>query len=878
MLTKLWWMSRAHRFSWSRCAALRLSRTQPMATDLGNLGDYPSSGVTGSKGKPSKTGHNGDGLSPKKSPNTKRALATARRNRKRADAKHRELIFGVGTSLSRFQAGLIENPPQKDFSDFEFFFDRHSAAFDGGLVNKPVAAPSHTIPEQWDSEDEDDGFCGNPLPRIDKIQESIDTIDQYIKYVHRNDRPLVYERIISEKLDDKVTTSLKWTKAVNLMKDCREMKEILLQGKLTNEKIRQLDRLDSQEERALGVLYGNFRFLSGISDQLSTEVFDKDLFDELMEEKFGSLNRHGQDLNKKEARLLFSEYLVRKVWTFTPWRKIQGAIEKFYDRVVRNPIKADMDKKSALIAVEILEVLLRLGRGQEKEFREFEPAPEASCHERSKIEGGKRFAMLKVGGRRIKHWVKPVAIFTGGKIRVITKDSVEFVKYNWINKFLGAQFRKLPCSVFGGKVEEWFEKVGGLVPNDDQYYVSGDLEAATDNFDGRISDLLIERIAEEFDLDSEEMKSFTTHAYLDKKRRVRQTRGQLMGSVISFPLLCILSLTAYVRSIDHSDLLKSGKKAKSFLMKLKSVGINGDDVVFCANREGMKRWEEGVKSIGGIVSRGKTLVNRNFFTINSELWCRHGKVNCLRPSLLTALTGDNKYFIQPQKEWVEFKNSTIVSKEGEKIWNLVEKLNLNIPVCLGGVGLVKRFDPDSMFDHFVRRKLERIFTGVKIASSGFIIEQNQTREALSMYGPSYPCYISKEMKKAWTKRFNSNKFNFDLKPHEIRFCLSELARPDIFDTEYLEPFRKQFEELKFDSVKDTLDSLKFHKHQIVRYLERMYDDWMGNLKPARIPVLLMEAYGAHITDETAADIETEKEFRLDHGLDIQDPCFWTERM
>jgi hypothetical protein len=348
------------------------------------------------------------------------------------------------------KGGLIENLPSTEFSDF-FDEDERVSPQGFNFQNRLSSAACEPVPLNWDDDSGEDGL--GEIPRVNKLSEAYERLEEYMESIEQDD--LSYDEVVSRRISTVTSTAARWTDAVNLMRDCRVLKERLIREKPLP--VLKLDRLDSTEERALSILYGNFKFLAGFCDTASPELFDKNKFDEFMEETFGSINQPSdRKLDVSEARQIFSMYLSRKVWCLNPWRKLQTAGESFLKRTT-TPIDKPVDLKACSIASRVLELLMIEGESEMEEFRKQEFAPESSCNERSKAEGGKRFALI-VGGRRIWKHVKPVSIYTGGKIRTITKDSVKNVKFNWINKWLGSQFRKLNCSIFGGDVEEWFQK------------------------------------------------------------------------------------------------------------------------------------------------------------------------------------------------------------------------------------------------------------------------------------------------------------------------------------------------------------------------------------------------------------------------------------
>jgi hypothetical protein len=109
--------------------------------------------------------------------------------------------------------------------------------------------------------------------------------------------------------------------------------------------------------------------------------------------------------------------------------------------------------------------------------------------------------------------------------------------------------------------------------------------------------------------------------------------GQLMGSPLSFPILCAINLVAYwtaleeylCRRIDISDL---------------PVLVNGDDILFRSNDEFYPIWQKWIKAVGFTLSVGKNYISRDFLTVNSEsfVWNdrsrRLRKIGFLNPGLL----------------------------------------------------------------------------------------------------------------------------------------------------------------------------------------------------------------------------------------------------
>ena len=90
----------------------------------------------------------------------------------------------------------------------------------------------------------------------------------------------------------------------------------------------------------------------------------------------------------------------------------------------------------------------------------------------------------------------------------------------------------------------------------------------------------------------------------DGSRFTRLQRGQMMGHILSFPLLCMINYSA--SSLD----LPSGRFMR----------INGDDVLFPANRREYRQWEINTKNVGLKKSIGKNYYSRDMAMINSEVY------------------------------------------------------------------------------------------------------------------------------------------------------------------------------------------------------------------------------------------------------------------
>lgn len=96
-----------------------------------------------------------------------------------------------------------------------------------------------------------------------------------------------------------------------------------------------------------------------------------------------------------------------------------------------------------------------------------------------------------------------------------------------------------------------------------------------------------------------------------------QRNGQLMGHVLSFPLLCLANLTAYLYAWETYHGIPRGKFPEYLLDRLL---INGDDILFADTEDFYQHWLRTVPLFGLIPSVGKNLFSNKVAQINSELY------------------------------------------------------------------------------------------------------------------------------------------------------------------------------------------------------------------------------------------------------------------
>jgi hypothetical protein len=185
---------------------------------------------------------------------------------------------------------------------------------------------------------------------------------------------------------------------------------------------------------------------------------------------------------------------------------------------------------------------------------------------------------------------------------------------------------------------------------DDVTLVSGDYKSATDCLNMNLTKMVLEiyltECVEGTDQRSELFRHFcrknlyeqiiTYPPVLEDGKKVQieavqQRNGQLMGSQLSFPVLCILNLVTYWLALEQY----LGRPVT--LEELPAL-VNGDDISFPATLAMIDVWKKALEIPGFLLSVGKNFIHLKFLTMNSMFFVRDGerfsKVHKLNTGLL----------------------------------------------------------------------------------------------------------------------------------------------------------------------------------------------------------------------------------------------------
>jgi len=203
------------------------------------------------------------------------------------------------------------------------------------------------------------------------------------------------------------------------------------------------------------------------------------------------------------------------------------------------------------------------------------------------------------------------AIDTGGKWRIISIPPRVDNALRPLHKAMYSHLSRFDWLLRGDAKAARFKDFS---PVEGEVFVSGDYESATDNLNADLQKAILSELLERSYSVPQGIREHALSVYSSRlgydgtNELFVQQRGQLMGQLTSFPLLCLVNYITFRYSIrrDHVP-----------------VRINGDDIVFRATPAEVSRWERNVAKGGLTLSKGKTLVHSRAFTLNSTPFWSH---------------------------------------------------------------------------------------------------------------------------------------------------------------------------------------------------------------------------------------------------------------
>lgn len=198
-----------------------------------------------------------------------------------------------------------------------------------------------------------------------------------------------------------------------------------------------------------------------------------------------------------------------------------------------------------------------------------------------------------------------VAVPDAGKYRVVTVADGELSLLRPLHTAMYDHLSRFPWLLRGDAKASRFSDFSH---SESEVFVSGDYESATDNLNIHVQREILRLVLQQCRSVPHSIQVLAMQSlglqYTDGKEVFTQGRGQMMGYLLSFPLLCLVNFLCFKFAVPRKVPLK----------------INGDDIVFRSTLPEFLRWKETVARSGLVLSEGKTLVDRRYFTLNSSLF------------------------------------------------------------------------------------------------------------------------------------------------------------------------------------------------------------------------------------------------------------------
>lgn len=239
----------------------------------------------------------------------------------------------------------------------------------------------------------------------------------------------------------------------------------------------------------------------------------------------------------------------------------------------------------------------------------------------------------------------PATVLEPNKARIITKG--EYASYLALKPYqrqFWSLLQKFPqFQLVGHKLNSEILHVVGKGFCLGDVFVSGDYKSATDNFDYRLTRACVEELcrhltpvakqlclrglgpheihylpwkvqkSKDIELSENYLPRFWEHNISSIDNTVTMNSAQLMGSPLSFIVLCIVNFALTRKALE-------AVKGRRYSIRESPILINGDDVLFPISPSGVEVWRETVTRGGLSPSPGKNYVSSEFVQLNSEVY------------------------------------------------------------------------------------------------------------------------------------------------------------------------------------------------------------------------------------------------------------------
>jgi hypothetical protein len=207
---------------------------------------------------------------------------------------------------------------------------------------------------------------------------------------------------------------------------------------------------------------------------------------------------------------------------------------------------------------------------------------------------------------------KLLVVQSAGKPRPLSKFKASALALRPLHKTIYGHLKRFGWLLVGPPTREKLKRAGFKEGGGE--LVSGDYASATDGLSVEVAEVILETLMSSSIFVPENVKLGALRALrpllLYGEDEVSVSTGQMMGSYLSFPLLCLQNYLAFRWSLRGLGVRKV------------PVLINGDDILFQLTAH-YSKWERSLRGVGLTVETTKTSVEMQWGTINSTLLTWH---------------------------------------------------------------------------------------------------------------------------------------------------------------------------------------------------------------------------------------------------------------
>jgi hypothetical protein len=214
------------------------------------------------------------------------------------------------------------------------------------------------------------------------------------------------------------------------------------------------------------------------------------------------------------------------------------------------------------------------------------------------------------------------AVLEPMKVRVISKgEALPYYTCRPLQKALHSSMRDLSCFRLIGRPffpTDLIDLKKKALPSDQWFSI--DYSAATDGLSWKYSGAIFKYLISGLPIRQQKLAvavlgPHSLHYPIKGSREIEfkgiQQNGQLMGSILSFPILCLANLGVYL------DVTRSSHVGWSDKSRLSHVLVNGDDMVYAADPSLWDKHIDVASKVGLEMSVGKAYIHREYVNINS---------------------------------------------------------------------------------------------------------------------------------------------------------------------------------------------------------------------------------------------------------------------